>query len=128
MAIQTVNPIAPGANHKAEQPSAVKAAIDAAKDAANTDSLALHQLTNIVKLVAFACEARRVLKGTFDLLPYYPEADKHVAASVTACRSWIEFDDVTGDVLQDVAIRLDKLDEVISHRPYELDKSFSPLA
>jgi hypothetical protein len=109
----------PENNRYTAQPGAVKAVIEAAKDAANTDSLALHQLTNIVKLVAFACEARRVLTGTLDLLPYYPEADKHIAASVSASRSWIEFDDVTGDVLQDVARRLEKLGDVIGHRPYD---------
>lgn len=124
MAIQTVNPIAPGANHKAEQPGAVKAVIQAVRDSANTDSLALHHLTNIVKLAAFACEARRVLTGIYDS----EETRNQIKNCAPAMNSWTEFDDVTSDVLQDVAIRLDKLNEVISHRPYELDKSFSLLA
>jgi hypothetical protein len=123
LAEETVNQSVPRANqnpnnHKAAQPGAVKAVIEAAKDTANNDSLALYQLTNIVKMAAFACEARRVLTGIYDS----KETREQIKDCAPFMNSWHEFDDVTGEVLQDVAQQLEKLGDVINSRPYEMDK------
>ncbi|MEO6320112.1 MAG: hypothetical protein ABIR56_05580 [Polaromonas sp.] len=89
-------------------------------DAAETDSLALYKLTNVIKLAAFACETRRTLEGINNALTHDKEARAAISKNVNAWRTWTEMDDVTGEVLQDVAMQLDALNAVMSQRPFEL--------
>ena len=91
-----------------------------ASDAADTDSLALYKLANLVKLAAFACEARRILEGVHDALELQPKAKEFIAERVQYRNNWVEFDDVAGHVLQDVAMQLDALSEAVGNRPFEL--------
>ena len=86
-----------------------EALIDAVRQAARTDGLALYHLTNIVRLAAFACESRRVSTGLDD------------------SNSWSDFDDVTGEVLQHVAFQMDALQEAMNNRPFELLKKIDSL-
>ena len=98
-------------------------------DAADTDSMTLYRLTNLVKLAAFACEARRTLEGIHGALTYQPKAQEAISQQVTCSNNWIAFEDVTAHVLQDVALQMDALNEVISNRPKELqtlDKQGEP--
>lgn len=98
----------------------LQAVFDATHDAADADSLALHRLANLVKLCAFASEARRVLEGTDGALLYQPKAQEAIRENVTTCRTWIGMPDVTGEVLTDVAQQLEELGEAISRRPFDL--------
>ena len=93
-----------------------------ASDAADTDSLALYKLTNLVKLAAFACEARRTLEGIDGALTYQPKAKEAISQQVSYSNNWSEFEDVTAHVLQDVALQMEALNEAISNRPFELQK------
>ena len=78
-----------------------EALIDAMRQAARPDNLALYHLTNIVRLAAFACESRRVPTELDDL------------------DSWSDFDDVTGEVLQHVAFQMDALQETMSNGTFD---------
>jgi len=92
----------------------------AAHKAAEADSMALDRLTNMVKLTAFACEARRTLEGIGNALTHHEKAKDAIGQSVDAWRNWTVLQDVTGEVLQDVAAQLSELSEAISRRPFEL--------
>ena len=108
---------------KTAQPGAtIRAVIEAAHQSSTADSLALYRLTNIIKLAAFAAESRRVLSGIDDALTYEPKAKEVLHNAINARMSWVDFDDVTGDVLQDVAMQLDMLNDAMSNRPFELDR------
>ena len=75
---------------------------NALRQAVRTDNLALYHLTNVVRLVAFACESRRVPTGLDD----------------SDSRS--DFEYVTGEVLQHVACQMDELQEAMNNRTFEL--------
>ena len=100
----------------------VQAVIEAARESCNADTLALYRLTNIIKLAAFAAESRRVLSGIDDALNNSPKASELLNKSIKARMSWSDFDDVTGDVLQDVAAQLNDLNDVMCNRPFELQE------
>ena len=91
------------------------------RDACYSDSNKLYKLANIVKLAAFASEARRTLEGIDDALTYHKDAKETIHQNVQGCRTWAEMEDVTGDVLQEVARRLESLSEAISERTFHLD-------
>ena len=99
-----------------------KGMLKAAHDAASADGAVLHRLSNVVRLAAFACEAQRTLEGIESVLTHQPKAKKAVSKQVRASASWSEIDDVTGEVLLDVAEQLAALNESISGRPFELQK------
>lgn len=99
-----------------------KAMLRAAHDAASADGAVLHRLSNIVKMAAFACEARRTLEGIEGVLTYQPKAKEAVDKQLRANNNWAEIADVTGEVLLDVAEQLAALNESISGRPFELQK------
>ena len=100
----------------------IKGVLKAAHDAASADGMALHRLTNIVKLAAFASEARRTLTGIDDALIYQTEERQVIDKRVRASSNWAEIDDAVGEVLQDVAAQLGALNEAMSNRPFELQK------
>ena len=109
------------------QQSQFEAAFDAvqraALDAAETDSLALYHIKNVVLLAAFACEARRTLKSTSNALQYHAEARSSVEELVRAPNNWGEFENVAGDVLQHVASQIDGLSTVIGRRPFDVGRA-----
>jgi hypothetical protein len=65
--------------------------------AANTAQL--EQLTSVVRLLAFACDARRVLTELEDLCNIDPALSDRLAKNIAARRSWIEHEDATAEVL-----------------------------
>lgn len=69
-------------------------------------SLTLYNLTEIVKLAAFAAEARRTLTGIDDTLHYREEMKEVIRDSVLNSAQWAEMEDNTGGVLDYVARQL----------------------
>ena len=80
----------------------------AAVDTARFDaiSLTLYNLTEIVKLAAFAAEARRTLTCIHDTLHYRQEMKQVICDSVSNSAQWAELEDNTADVLDYVARQL----------------------
>jgi len=89
-------------------------------DPVETDSLALYKLTDLVNLAAFSCEARRTLECVHAALESQPKAQAFVSERVPSMNNWCEFNDMAGEVLQGMAMQLDKLKEAVSNRPFEL--------
>ena len=97
--------------------------LKALSDAATADSLALFHINNVVRLAAFACEARRTLQGIDDVLQYQPDVRESIADRVPAARNWTAFDDVASDVLQNLSTQIQALSESIDMRCFEVPKS-----
>jgi hypothetical protein len=74
---------------------------------ANTFQLV--QMTSTIKLLAFACEARRVLTELEDLCDIDPALSDRLAQNIVCRYSWTEHDDVTAEVLLQVG---DQMKEV----------------
>ena len=62
----------------------------AIKDQSDEYSLKIYHLMNVVKLAAFAAEARRVLIGIDDATHYRPEMRAAIKQSVELSRNWPE--------------------------------------
>ncbi len=107
---ETARPALAGGEHEA--------LFKAVHEAGEADSLALHHINNVVRLAAFACEARRTLQGIEEVLRYEPTAQKAVADTVPASRNWTQFDDVVGDVLQQASTQIEALAEAICRRSF----------
>ena len=82
---------------------------DAATDKADDLSLQLNHLTELVKLAAFAAEARRVLSGIHDVANCQPELQKAIMKAVPASNTWQGMADTFGEVLSQVARQLDEV-------------------
>ena len=108
----------------AAKPVHPSAELQALRSAGYTDCTALYKLTNLVKLAALACEARRTLEGINGLLNYHPTAREAVMSGLNGPTEWADMDDVVGDVLKDVGDRLESLSDTIANRPAELAKRF----
>ena len=96
--------------------------MQAMSNAAEADCLALCHINNMVKLAAFACEARRVLPAINEALRYQDDARGIISDAVPAFNNWRFFEDVAGDVLQHVATQIDALSTVISERHFDVHK------
>ena len=106
--------------NKLLQPSAdIQALREAVNSDAFSDSTKLHRLTAIVKLAAFASEARRTLEGIDSVLSSHPKTFEAIRTSLSGPSNWVDMDDVVSDVLRDVGNRLDDLSNVIGNRPFE---------
>ena len=95
---------------------------DAATDKADDLSLRLSHLTDLVKLVAFAAEARRVLRGIHEAANYQPELQKAVMKAVPASNTWRSMKDSTGEVLNHVAHQLDEVNTSFTDSVYSLSR------
>lgn len=84
-------------------------------------SLTLHNLTEIVKLAAFAAEARRTLTEIDYTLQYRPEIKEVIRDSVLSAAQWSEMEDNTGDVLDYIARQLKQVNG-------DFNKNFHDLA
>lgn len=87
----------------------IDAVIESVETATDNISLKLYHLGKMTEVIAFACEARRTLEAIYCNLEYSPDFRKNIADRVEACGNWDEFKDSTGEVLQQVAIQIDKL-------------------
>lgn len=79
--------------------------------AENLDNTAgrLMTMSQQLKLLAFAAEARRTLEGINDLTMLVPELEGTLASGVTAWRCWSGFEDVSGSLLQSLAHEAEEL-------------------
>lgn len=66
----------------------------------------LYRLSGIVKLAAFAAEARRMLEAHDSALKSFPEAAAHIFDTVESSRQWECMADATGEVLTAVSDQL----------------------
>ena len=82
---------------------------DAAKSKADALSMQMYNLIGIVKLAAFAAEARRTLDAVANLADCRVEIKQAIADSVSAMAEWRERDDNAGEVLDYVARQLDEV-------------------
>ena len=74
-------------------------------------SLTLYNITEIVKLAAFAAEARRTLEGIRNALHYREEMQEVIRDSVLNSAQWSEMEDSAGDVLDYVARQLHQVND-----------------
>ncbi len=77
-------------------------------------SLKLHNITEIVKLAAFAAESRRVLEGIENMCAYLPDVKTYVKNSSEGANTWLDMPDATGTVLQYLAKELETINEGFS--------------
>lgn len=83
-------------------------------------SLTLHNLTEIVKLAAFAAEARRTLAGIDNTTHYQSEMREVIRTSVSNSENWDEMEDSMGEVLTFVARQLEKVNGDFTKNLYDL--------
>ena len=95
---------------------------DAATDKADDLSLQLNRLTDLVKLAAFAVEARRVLSEIHEAKSRQPELEKAIMKAVPASNSWLAMDDNAGEILGHVAIQLEKVNTGFTESMYSLSR------
>jgi hypothetical protein len=98
---------------------------DAATSKADDLSLKLYGLTEIVKLAAFASEARRTLQGISGVMKHHPEMQAAVATSVGTSSNWEALEDVTGNVLAHLARELDAVNVEFTQAAYALANAAS---
>jgi hypothetical protein len=94
----------------------------AAAATAQSDEISqtLDNLTEIVRLAAFAAEARRTLVGIDNTLHYRPEMKQIIRDSVLNAAQWSEMEDNTGEVLFYVARQLEKVNGDFTENLYDL--------
>lgn len=83
---------------------------------ADDANASLWQLMNVVKLAAFACEARRVLATLDAHCDIDTAMSERLKSAIPAHLGWTTHDDVTGDVLRSVAAQLEGLAEAGDRR------------
>ena len=83
-------------------------------------SLKLHNLTEIVKMAAFAAEARRTLGGIQDVARLVPTFQMTLKDETSNPNSWAEFVDNTADVLDYVARQLKQVNGEFTANLYGL--------
>ena len=69
-------------------------------------SLKIYHLTEIVKLAAFAAEARRTLEGIDGALTYHRDMQQVIIDNVSHSNNWIEMQDASAEVLRYVSREL----------------------
>ncbi|ABM37952.1 hypothetical protein [Polaromonas naphthalenivorans] len=94
---------------------------DAATDKADDLSLRLYNLTEIVKLAAFAADARRTLAGIREATQYRPEMQKFID-SVPASSNWLVHECNAGEVLSYVACQLEEVNTGFTDGTYSLSR------
>lgn len=84
-------------------------AFEQLRSAMQAQSMELYRLTQVAKLAAFACEARRILQEIEDLCAFDGELEHRLSDSIEARRNWIEHDDSTSEVLWELSDKLQSL-------------------
>lgn len=82
--------------------------------------LKLFNLTEIVKLAAFAAESRRVLNDIKNAAVYRPEMQKVIDDSSQCPHTWVEMNDSTGNVLDYVSRQLEDVSNGFLNTVYDL--------
>ena len=101
---------------------------DAATENCSAISSKLHNLTEIVKMAAFAAEARRTLGEIQDLARLMPEFKSALKNETSNPNSWAELEDNTADVLDYVARQLKQVNSDLCENLYSLaDHTREPL-
>jgi hypothetical protein len=101
-------------------------AVKAATERAEVISLKLYGLTEIVKLAAFAVEARRTLGGIQHVMPDHPKAQAAINDNVPYSTNWAEMDNNTGEVLWYVSMQLEEVNGDATKNVYALARVASP--
>lgn len=96
---------------------------DAATSKANALSMQMYNLIGIVKLAAFAAEARRTLDGIRDVTDYRVDVNQAIADSVSAMGDWRERDDNAGEVLDYVARQLEEVRSEFTETVHDLARA-----
>ena len=95
---------------------------DAATDKAHDLSLRLDHLTGLLKLAAFAIEARRVLSGIHEAKKDQPVLAQAVTKAVPTSNTWLSMDDSVGEVLNYVARQLEEVNTGFTDSVYRLSR------
>ena len=77
-------------------------------------SIHLNSLNQIIKLCAFATEARRTLNDIDQYKSISPDFDKAIFKHIDACNEWSTHSDDVGSVLRDVSYQIDKLSDQLA--------------
>jgi hypothetical protein len=102
------------------QASAREAAAQAAMRKADALSLKLDNLTEIVKLAAFAAEARRTLTAVYGVMRFIPNMEEAIQSGAKPMNNWSSLQDNTGDVLVYVAAELEEVNTDFIEHAYSL--------
>ena len=94
---------------------------DAATDKADDLSSRLNQLTEIVKLAAFAADARRTLVAIQEATHYRPDMQK-VIDNVPLAHNWLTHECNVGEVLSYVADQLEEVNDGFTDGVYGLSR------
>ena len=97
--------------------------MDAAVEQAETLSYKLESICELVKLAAFASEARKALEGIHQVLAYYPDVSARIAANMDAANEWTTFEDNTSSVLQSIARQLSECNQKNVQATYDLERT-----
>lgn len=84
-------------------------AFEQLRRAMQAQSMELYRLTQVAKLAAFACEARRVLQEVEHLCAIDPVLEHRLSEGIVARRDWIEHDDSASLVLRELSDKLHDL-------------------
>jgi hypothetical protein len=93
---------------------------DAATSKANALSVQMHHLIGVVKLAAFAAEARRTLDRIREVADCYPHFKQTIADHVPAMGDWQEREDNAGEVLDYVARQMDEVRSEFTETVHDL--------
>lgn len=92
----------------------------AATGKADALSLKLFNITEIVKLAAFAAEARRILEEIENVVQFRPEMKEVISDGITESANWLEMEDASSHVLSYVARELEKINTEFTETVYAL--------
>lgn len=106
--------------------SAREAAAQEANRKAEALSGRLDNLTAIVKLAAFAAEARRTLTAIYGVMPFIPNMEKAISNCASPVNQWSSLEDNAGDVLVYVAMELEDVNNDFLEHAYDLARVSSP--
>lgn len=101
-------------------------AVTTAKDQLAVSSVEIAHLSKVVALAAFASEARRVLRGVQELCELDPSLDARLVENIPTKNAWEGYDDMSGEVLQQVADRLAELSGGLDRTGYQLHELAYP--
>lgn len=93
---------------------------DAATGDFNAISLKLQNLTEIIKMAAFAAEARRTLGEIQDVARLMPDFKTTLKDETSNPNAWSELEDNTADVLDYVARQLQEVNGQFTTNLYDL--------
>jgi len=89
----------------------------------NALSVKLFHLTEIVKLAAFAAEARRTLSRIHEVADCHPHFKQIIADHVSAMGDWQEREDNLGGVLDNVVRQLEEVNSEFTETVHDLARA-----